>query len=237
MSIYTLPITNSHLSTTIDIIDQQISVKSSPSHKHVQNLTIRSNSDFYSPKLSITNLFNKFPYLTYLQIDTVLLIPPHITICSTHLRSLSICNYSLLSCSQLLDYLPSVRSLSITSSFCTLLDIDSCLKPMLSIVRLKMSIDSVDTDNLSNLSKYFPNVNEFNLIIKKSPDRSNDDFRHYEKFDCFTKDFIHLRYIEIRLPIKKDYFSLPNWMKTLDSSQAMCTKSTDGNSLIFKTWF
>ncbi len=212
-------------------------MKSSPSHKHVQNLTIRSTTDYCSPKLSITNLFNKFPYLTYLKIDTVLLVPPHITICSTHLRSLSICNYSLRSCCQLLDYLPSVRSLSITSSHCTLLDIDSCLKPMLSIVRLKISIGSVDTDNLSNLAKHFPNVNEFNLIIKKSPDRSNDDFRHYEKFDSFTEDFIHLRYIELRLPIKQDYFSLPNWMKKLTANQAICAKSTDGNSLIFKTWF
>jgi hypothetical protein len=80
-------------------------------------------------------------------------------------------------------------------------------------------------------------VNEFYLIIKNSPNRSNDDFRHYEKFDCFSKEFIYLRYIEITLPIKQDYFSLLNWTKIFNSNQPICTKTTDGNSLILKTWF
>jgi hypothetical protein len=236
VSIYTLPITNSRFSTTVDVIDKQISVKSPPSHLYIQNLIILSNSDYCSPKLSMMNLFTKFPYLTHLEIDTVLLLPRDISICSNHLRSLSLCNYSLPSCCQLLNYFPGVKSLSITSLQCTLLDIDSCSISMLSITRLKISIGSVDTNKLPNITKYFPNVNEFYLIIKNSPNRSNDDFRHYEKFDCFSKEFIHLRYIEITLPIKQDYFPLPHWMNIFDSSQTICKKTTDGNSLVLKTW-
>ncbi|CAF0864912.1 unnamed protein product [Rotaria sordida] len=236
VSIYTLPITNSHLSTSIDIIDQELSMKPSPSHKNIQSLVIHSTSDYYSPKLSITNLFNKFPSLIHLKLDTVLLLPPTIFICSNRLRSLSICNYSLLSCCQLLDYLPQVISLSITSSYCKILTIDTCSKPILSITRLKISIDSIQTKNLSNIIQYFPNVNEFYLLIKNTSNRSTDDFRQCEKFECFLQGFIHLRYFEITLPGKQESFSIPNWMSTLNSNQIICVKTKDGNSLILKVW-
>ncbi|CAF3542006.1 unnamed protein product [Rotaria sp. Silwood1] len=236
VSIYTLPITNSHLSTSVDIIHQELSMTPSSSHQNIQSLIVHSNSDNYSPKLSITNLFTKFPSLTHLKLDTVLLLPPTIFICSNRLRSLSLCHYSLLSCCQLLDYLPQVISLSITNSYCKTLTIDSCPKSILSVSRLKISIDSIQITNLSTITQYFPNVNEFYLIIKNTSNRSTDDFRQCEKFEFFSQGFIHLRYFEITLPIKQDCFTIPQWMLMLDQNQRICVKSKDGNSLVLKIW-
>ncbi|CAF3133791.1 unnamed protein product [Rotaria sp. Silwood2] len=236
VSIYSLPNTSSHLSTSGDVIDHEFSMKSSPSHLNIQSLIVHSSTDNYSPKLSITNLFTKFPSLTYLKLDTVLLLPPTIIICSNHLRSLSLCNYSLLSCCQLLDYLPQVISLSIKNSLCKTLTIENCPKSILSITRLKITIDSIQIKNLSNITQYFPNVNEFYLLIKNTSNRATDDFRQCEKFEFFSQGFIHLRYFEITLPIKQDCFSIPTWMHTLNTNQRICVKTKDGNSLILKAW-
>jgi hypothetical protein len=212
-------------------------MKSSPSHFNIQNLIIRSNTDYDSPKLSITNLFTKFPYLTDLKIDTELLLPPTIIICSNHLRSLSLCNYSLSSCCKLLNYLPKIISLSITNSYyCPILNIDPYLKPMLSITRLKISIDSVDVNNLIDITEYFPNVNEFHLIIKNTSNGSSDDSGQYRKCEQFLQRFMRLRYIEIMLPVKQESFSISNWIYMLDSNQMISTETAEHRSMILKTW-
>lgn len=237
VSIYTLPITNSHLSTTADIIDKELSIKFSKSHINIQNLIINSsNTDGYSSKLSIKNLFNKFPSLIDLTLDTVLLLPPTISIFSTSLRSLSVSNYSLISCCQLLDYLPKVISLSISTSHNKILTIDAYSKPILSITRLKLSIDLFHTKNTFNITKYFPNVNEFRLQISNTTNRSIDDFRQCELFEHFPDAFSCLRYFEITLPIKQDLFSTSKLMSLLNANQKMCVKGKDGNSLTLKTW-
>jgi hypothetical protein len=234
VSIYTLPITNSHRLTTIDIIDKEISVKSSPSHRNIHNLVILSNTNYPSPKLSLTNLFTKYPCLTNLKIDTILLLPPTTTICSNRLHSLSLYNYSFVSCSKLLDYLPQVTSLSITNSFCT--DSDFCPKPFRSITRLKLTIDSFLLNNISNINQYFPNLNEFYLIIKNSTGRSFDYFHQHEKFECLSQGFSHLRYFEITLPIKQDSSSNTNSINTSNSRQTIHTKTSDGHHSISKIW-
>ncbi len=202
---------------------------------------IHANTDYHSPKLSITNLFTKFPCLTNLRIDTVLLLPPNITIYSNRLHSLSLSNYSFLSCSQLLDYLPKVTSLSIICSVCRILDVDSCPKPFLSITRLRLTIDSLYIDNLSNISQHFPNVKEFYLIIKSTTSRSFDDSCQCEKFDDLSKGFSRLCYIEINLPIKQDSSSISNWITVsnshqINSTQIIRLKTSDGHHLISKKW-
>ncbi|CAF3250188.1 unnamed protein product [Rotaria socialis] len=235
VSIYTLPITNTHLSTTADIIDQELSMNASMSYKNIQSLLIYSETEYHSPKLSITNIFNKFPSLTHLQLDTVLLLPPKIFICSLRLRSLSLCNYSLLSCCQLLEYLPKVISLTITTQS-KVPTFDFWPKPILSVTRLKLSIDSGHTKNLLNIPKYFPNVNEFYLRINNTLNRSVDDFCLCEKFECFSKDFIHLRYFEITLPIKQESMTTSKWMTMLQENQTMWAKNKDGSSVTLKIW-
>jgi hypothetical protein len=211
-------------------------MKSSPSHLNIQNLIIHSNTEYDSPKLSITNLFTKFPYLTHLKIDTVLLLPPTTIIVSNYLRSLSLCNYSLSSCCKLLDYLPKIISLSITNSYYPILNIDPYLKPMLSITRLKISIDSVDVNNLIDITQYFPNVNEFHLIIKNTSNGSFDDSGQYKKCEQFLQRFRRLRYIEMMLPVKQESFSISNWIYMLDSNQIISTGTTEHRSMILKTW-
>lgn len=234
--IYTLPITNSYLSTTVDFIDSEFVTKSSPIHKSIQSLTIRSNSDDYSPKLSIIHVFNRFPYVTHLRLETVLLLPSNVTICSTRLRCLSLCNYTLSSCCQLLGQLPQVTSLSITGLSCKILTIDTCSKSYPEITRLKISIDAVQINNLFNIIQYFPNVNEFSLLIKNPTNRSIDDFRQDEKFELFSQGFIHLRYFEVTLPIKQDSLQTSNWLDTLNPNQWIFVKASNGNSVILKTW-
>jgi len=229
VTIYTLPLKISHRSTTVDIIDQEISVKSSPSHVHIQNLTILSNSNS-SLNLSMINLFAKFPCLTHLTMDIVLLLPPTRIICSNRLRFLSLTNYSLISCCELLDYFPQVISLSITNSFCERLCIDSCSKSSRSITRLKLIIDSFYTSNLSNIKQYFPNLKEFYLIIKSIVYGSLDDFRQFEKFEGLSDGFTHLRYMEISLPIKSGLLFIP------ESDRIRRIKTSDGHYLISKKW-
>ncbi len=211
-------------------------MKSSLSHRNIHDLSIISNTDCHSPKLSITNLFTKYPCLTNLRIDTTLLLPPTIIICSNRLHSLSLCNYSLLSCCQLLDYLPQVTSLSITNTHCKILDIDSCPKPFLSITQLKLTIDSFHINNLSNINQYFPNLNEFFLIIKTLTNRSSDDSCSWEQFERLSQGFSHLRYIEITLPIKQDTSSSSHCTNTSNFNQIIRIKTLDGHYLTSKIW-
>jgi hypothetical protein len=211
-------------------------VKSSPTHVNVQSLNVYSNNDSCSSTLSITNLFTKFPYLTHLILDTKFTFPPAIFSCSYRLRSLSLRDYSLISCCQLLDYLPKVISLSLMNSSSRLLIPDSCPEAILSITRLKISIDSLDKMSLSNIIKCFPNVNEFYLIITNAANRLFDDFHQFSKFECFSQGFTHLRYVQITVPTRHDCSMFASWMDTPDTNKVTCVKTTDGNSLILKAW-
>lgn len=228
ISIYSLPITRSHRTTTIDIIDQEISMKSSLSHVNIQQLTILSNSNTLN--LSLINLFKRFPCLTHLTMDTVLLLPPIPIICSNRLRYLALSNYSLSSCCELLDYLPQVISLSITNSFCERLGIESCSKFSRSITRLRLIIDSFYNSNLSNMKNNFPYLREFYLTIKSMIYGSMDDFRQCEKFEDLSNGFSHLQYMEICLPIKQNFLFIS------ESDQICRMKTSDGHYLISKKW-
>ena len=234
ISIYTLPITNFHISTTADIINEEILRDYSLSHTNIRSLVMRFDS---SSRLSITNLFHKFPYLTHLSLETKLLLPPEITICSNRLRSLSLHDYSLFSCYQLLGYLPQVISLSITTSFDPTHVVDFCPKPIPSVTRLRILIDSIYINNLSNLIQYFPNVNEFYLTIKNTFTQSMDDFRQYEKLLYLSHRFVHLRYSEIILPMKSESPPISNGMSLSNSYQLVTIKEASGNCIASRTWY
>jgi len=116
------------------------------------------------------------------------------------------------------------------------MEMDYCPKPLLSITQLKLTTDSPVIDNLSNLNKYFPNLNEFYLMIRSSTNQSFDNFSHCEKFERLSQGFSRLRYSEISLPIKQDSSSRSKSMSTLDSNRIMYKKTSDGHYLISKIW-
>jgi hypothetical protein len=116
------------------------------------------------------------------------------------------------------------------------MEMDYCSKPLLSITKLKLTTDSPIIDNLLNLHKYFPNLNEFYLIIRSSTSQSFDNFCHGEKFERLSQGFSRLRYSEISFPTKQDSASRLKLMSTLDSNRITCTKTSDGHYLILKIW-
>lgn len=234
VSIYTLPLTNSCRITNVDIIDQEISIKSLLSHRNINNLIINSSNNYSSSKLSLTNLLKKYPRLKHLEIESELLLPPTIIICSNYLQSLSLYNYSFDSCNQLIEYLPQIKILSITNLLCK--DNEICSTNFLRITQLKLTIESNLLNNLLNLNQYFPNLKEFYIIMKSSTNRISDEIRQNEKFDNLSQGFLQLRYLEITLPIKQDSTSCLYPLRTTNSNQILRIKTSDGYYLTSKIW-
>ncbi|CAF1470628.1 unnamed protein product [Adineta ricciae] len=239
VSIYTIPLVTSSLSTMVDTIDKVISVNSFPSkfHQTIQQLHIHSDFGISSPKLPIKNLFAKMPYLVHLHIDMEFVFPPTIVSCSNYLTSLSLQNYSLLSSFTLLSYLPNVKTLSLTNFYCSRSMLKSSLKTIPSVKRLKIVYNPTDVHNLTYITEYFPNIEEFSLVVSHSNNRLVLEYGQHEKYDLFLKDFQFLRFIELVVPAKADSFPFSRWRQILDSKQATYDEKSQNGLLVFKSWF
>ncbi|UJR34063.1 hypothetical protein I4U23_021474 [Adineta vaga] len=238
ISIYTIPLTISSLSTIINTIEQTISVKTFPLNfkKTIQTLRIHSDIGYQSSKLSLKNLFIQFPYLNHLHTDVEFVFPPSIIICSNYLHSISLKNYALSSCCILLDYLPNVKTLSLSNVLSSELMNNSSLKIIKSINRLKIILTYVDVHNLTDLIDYFPKLEEFYLVIQNATNRLSDDYGQYKKFDLFLQNLKYLHYIEMILPSKQESFPISQWKKILDTNQTISNEATQNGSLILKSW-
>jgi hypothetical protein len=239
VSIYTLPLTGSSLSTMVDTIDRAISVNSFPSRlQHtVQMLTIHCDPGYQSPTLSLQRLFVKLPYLIHLHSDKEFHLPPSNIVCSNRLRSLSLRKHSLSSCCSLLNHLPSVMSLSLSSISCTTSEENErSPKPVLSITRLKLCLTSETVITLPDITQYFPNVEEFYFTVQSDSSLRSDDLVPYAKINLFLPKLTYLRYVEIILPAKRDSLVASGWLDSMVSGQAIYYKTMDISSIIFKRW-
>ncbi|CAF0932756.1 unnamed protein product [Adineta steineri] len=237
VSIYTLPITDSSLSTTTDMIEQIITATTPPSYLYIKNLSLDSSIDYYySSKLLITKLFTRFPYLTYLKINGQLLLPSSISTCSNHLRSLSLSNYSFSSCCELLNYLPKVISLTLPNLDDTIISKNTRMKPILSITRLKLTTSLCSVINLIHLSEYFPNVKEFYMTITNKLNQHLRNSDECEEVKYVLQRFKYLRFVEVILPIKQTADLVLNWIRMLDTNETICENNAASGFIIVKTW-
>ena len=204
VSIHTIPLVSTALSTTIEMIENEVSIRPLPSHHQVKNLLLHSTSPDHSSPMSLKQLFSKFPHLNQLTLDAALQLPPVTSIGSLRLHSLTLRNQSLVSCTDLLRHLPNVRSLTIDLTGVLRLIFASGAQVIPSITRLRILIPGLQEETLRKVITSFPNVIEFGATIRP---RSTSSFVFSEVnalFDCALEKWARLRYMELTFYIRVD---------------------------------
>lgn len=237
VTIYTTPLVTSSLSTRIEIIENELAIHPLISHRHLKRLLIQSNALEPGSSVPLKHLFSQFPDLTHLTLDTILLdLPTSPSIGSLRLHSLTVRQQTLVSCCELLQHLPNVRSL--TLDFASVVRPFSLSSPPVipSIARLHVLTTVLHDAALQQLIAGFPKLVEFTATIRSRSNLPLDFSEALSMFDQCQEKWTRLRYMEMTFPIRVEELLWSQCMALSLPVNIQLTRNTSSEVVRLQRW-